>query len=128
VVEVPLLAGEDGAYDLDFAGLERAFAAGARAYLLCSPHNPVGRVWSAAELEQVVALCRRYDVLLLADEIHGPLAYGRAFVPVHSVPGSEDVVALASASKAWNLAGLKCALVVAASRRSWETVSAMGQE
>ncbi len=128
VVPVPLLAREDGGHDLDLPGLERAFAAGARAYLLCSPHNPVGRVWSAAELAAVVALCRRYDVLLLSDEIHGALSYGDAFVPVHAVPGAEDAIALASASKAWNLAGLKCALVVAGSARSWDTVTAMGQE
>jgi hypothetical protein len=59
LVEVPLVRDADGMYGLDLAGLERAFAGGAQAYLLCSPHNPVGRVWTRAELEAVAALADR---------------------------------------------------------------------
>jgi cystathionine beta-lyase len=128
VVEVPLVVGEDGRHGLDLAGLEQAFRAGARAYLLCSPHNPVGRVWDERELRAVVELCTAHDVLLLVDEIHAPLVHDAPFVPIHAVPGAEDAVSFVSASKAWNLAGLKCALVSAASERGWKAVESIGVE
>lgn len=128
VVEVPLLAGDDGRYDLDLDGLERAFRGGARAYLLCSPHNPVGRRWDESELRAVAELCAAHDVLLLADEIHAPLVHDGPFVPIHAVPGAEDAISFVSASKAWNLAGLKCAMVSAASPKGWKAVESIGVE
>jgi cysteine-S-conjugate beta-lyase len=115
LVEVPLVAGPDG-YRLDLAGLERAFAAGAAAYLLCNPHNPVGRAHTRDELVAVVDLARRYGVLIVSDEIHAPLVLpGARFTPVLDLPGAPGIaVALHSASKAFNLAGLKCAVIVTA--------------
>ncbi|MET8827325.1 aminotransferase class I/II-fold pyridoxal phosphate-dependent enzyme [Streptomyces sp. NPDC004610] len=115
VVEAPL--GPDLRLDLD--ALERAFQRAVRdggraAYLLCSPHNPTGTVHSAAELTAVAALAERYGVRVVADEIHAPLvAHGTDFVPYLNVPGAERGLSLLSASKAWNLAGLKAALAVA---------------
>ncbi|MFE0192681.1 MalY/PatB family protein [Streptomyces sp. NPDC058989] len=115
VVEAPL--GPD--LRIDFAALEGAFrqaaAGGARAaYLLCSPHNPTGTVHSAEELAAVAALADRYGVRVVADEIHAPVvAPGTAFVPYLSVPGAENGLSLMSATKAWNLAGLKAALALA---------------
>lgn len=126
-VEVPLHRAEDGRYDLDLEGLRAAFEAGARAYLLCSPHNPVGRAWSGADLAAVAALCAEYDVLLLVDEIHGPLCH-RGFVPIHTVAGAEEALSITSASKSWNLPGLKVAQVVAGSDRGWDLVAEMGPE
>ncbi|MCX5418405.1 MalY/PatB family protein [Streptomyces sp. NBC_00078] len=104
---------------IDLGTLEDAFrqaVAGGRraAYLLCSPHNPTGTVHSAEELAAVAALADRYGVRVVADEIHAPLtASGVDFVPYLSVPGAEHGLSLMSASKAWNLAGLKAALAVA---------------
>ena len=69
------LIDRDGHYEMDFEDLENAFRGGARAMILCSPHNPVGRVWTRAELERLVELCRRYDVLLISDEIHAGFIY-----------------------------------------------------
>lgn len=115
VVEAPL--GAD--LRLDLAALEDAFArcaAGGRraAYLLCSPHNPTGTVHTAAELAAVAALAGAYGVRVVADEIHAPVvAPGTVFVPYLSVPGAESGLSLMSASKAWNLAGLKAALALA---------------
>jgi cystathionine beta-lyase len=110
------LALDGGTWTLDLDGLERAFAAGAAAYLLCNPHNPVGRVHTPAELASVVDLARRYGVLVVSDEVHAPLTLpGAAFTPLLTVPGAAEVaVSLLSASKAFNLAGLKCAAVVSA--------------
>ena len=115
VVEAPL--GPDLRIDLDV--LEEAFrqavAGGGRAaYLLCSPQNPTGTVHTADELAAVAALADRYGVRVVVDEIHAPLtASGVDFVPYLSVPGGESGLSLMSASKGWNLAGLKAALAVA---------------
>ena len=114
-VEVPLRRnGMDWTIDLD--ALERAFAKGIDAYLLCSPHNPVGRVWTEIELKAIVALCERYRVAIISDEIHAALTMpGVTFVPMLSVTGDHSCIALSSASKAFNIPGLKCAVMVAGS-------------
>ncbi|MFC9289182.1 MalY/PatB family protein [Streptomyces sp. NPDC057052] len=115
IAEAPL--GADGRLDLDVleAAYRRAAAGGGRAaHLLCSPHNPTGTVHTAGELAAVAALADRYGVRVVADEIHAPLtAAGVDFVPYLSVPGADGGLSLMSASKAWNLAGLKAALAVA---------------
>ncbi|PBC80697.1 cystathione beta-lyase [Streptomyces sp. 2224.1] len=115
VVEAPL--GAD--LRIDFTALEGAFRhavadGGRAAYLLCSPHNPTGTVHGAEELSAVAALADRYGVRVVADEIHAPVvAPDAGFVPYLSVPGAESGLSLMSASKAWNLAGLKAALALA---------------
>src|SRR5690242_16703204 len=117
VVEVPLIV-LNGGWELDFAGLEAAFAAGARGYLLCNPHNPTGRVFSAEDLGRIGALAERYGVLVMADEIHASLTLpGARHTPFVSLGGAaaEHGVTLASASKAFNVAGLKGAVAVAGS-------------
>jgi cysteine-S-conjugate beta-lyase len=117
VVEVPLTR-TAASWELDFAGLEAAFAAGARAYLLASPHNPTGRVFSAADLGRIAALAGQYGVLVLSDEIHASLTLpGARHTPFVSLGGAaaEHGVTLASASKAFNVAGLKGAVAVGGS-------------
>jgi len=114
LVTAPL--GDDGRLDLDT--LDEAFAVAAAgggrpAYLLCSPHNPTGTVPTRAELTAVAALAERHGVRVVADEIHAPLVpSGAVHVPYLSVPGAGDAIALFSAAKAWNLAGLKAAIAV----------------
>ena len=123
IVEAPLLHDPtaadvaSGGWRLDLEALDATFAAGARTYLLCNPQNPMGRVHSVAELEQLVRLAHRHGVTVIADEIHAPLVLaGSAFTPFLTVPGAAEVgLSLVSASKAFNLAGLKCAQVVTAS-------------
>ncbi|WP_370462683.1 MalY/PatB family protein [Mycobacterium sp. Marseille-P9652] len=115
VVEAPLSA--DGRIDLD--ALEEAFtrasaSAAKVAYLLCNPHNPTGSVHTVDELRAVAALARRFGVRVVSDEIHAPVVLpGARFVPYLTVPGGEDAFALMSASKAWNLSGIKAALAIA---------------
>jgi len=117
LVEVPLRQAVDGAWRLDLDALAEAFAARPAAYVLCNPHNPVGRVHSPEELEAVVRLAHEHDVTVVSDEIHAPLVLpGATFTPFLTVPGAADIgVSVVSASKAWNLAGLKCAAIVSAS-------------
>jgi len=117
LVEVPLVQ-VNGRWELDFGGLEAAFAAGARGYLLCNPHNPTGRVFTPADLGRIASLAEQYGVLVLADEIHAPLSLpGARHTPFVSLGGAaaEHGVTLASASKAFNVAGLKGAVAVAGS-------------
>ncbi len=119
VVEAPLARSAAG-WELDLDALERAFAAGARAYLLCQPHNPTGRSFTPAELAGIAELAARFGVIVISDEIHAPMTLpGATHTPYLSLGGEavERGVAIAGASKAWNLAGLKCAVVVTASAR-----------
>ncbi|GAB3623037.1 aminotransferase class I/II-fold pyridoxal phosphate-dependent enzyme [Mariniluteicoccus endophyticus] len=109
-LDVPLTA--DGRLDLTAIG--RAFAEQRpAAYLLCSPHNPHGTVHTGDELAQVAKLAAEHDVLVISDEIHAPLVSSSAtHMPFLSIAGARRSVALLSASKAWNLAGLKAAVAV----------------
>jgi len=125
VVEAPLRDNGAG-WELDLDALEAAFAGGARAYVLCNPHNPTGRAFRRDELEAVAALAERHGVLVVADEIHAPLVLpGATHVPYVTL-GDEAAahgIVLASASKAWNLAGLKCAVAVAGSEPGVERLA-----
>lgn len=115
VTVVPLVDTGDGPR-LDLDGLENAFSAGATAFVLCNPHNPLGLLHSQDELARVAELAMAAGVRVISDEIHAPLAHaGAAFVPYLSASATarEHGLAVHSASKAWNIAGLKCALLVA---------------
>ena len=111
----PLLR-ESGRYEMDFVGLEDLAAEpGTRAMILCSPHNPVGRVWTPAELRLVADICTNNDLLLISDEIHGDLTYDWSkFVSTGSLgPQYHGRLAVCTgASKAFNLPGLKTALTI----------------
>ncbi|MFZ1177915.1 MAG: MalY/PatB family protein [Mycobacterium sp.] len=115
VIEAPL----DVEGRIDLNALEEAFArasasGGKVAYLLCNPHNPTGSVHTVDELRRVADLARRFDVRVVSDEIHAPVILsGSRFTPYLTVPGAENAFALMSASKAWNLSGLKAALAIA---------------
>jgi cystathionine beta-lyase len=120
-VEVPLSRHPRGdarqTWRLDLAGIEAAFAAGATGFLLCHPHNPIGAVHPAEDLRAVADLALRYDAIVISDEIHAPLTLpGTRFEPFLTVSDAarQVGVALHSASKAWNLAGLKSAFIVTA--------------
>ncbi|WJY01400.1 aminotransferase class I/II-fold pyridoxal phosphate-dependent enzyme [Curtobacterium sp. 458] len=129
--EVPLLPPAEGAGDttgattadwrMDLDGVRAALADGVRTILLCNPHNPLGLVHPRDELAALARLAAEYDAVVVSDEIHAPLTHADAvFTPfLDSCPEAADLgVALTSASKAWNLAGTKCALMVGASERA----------
>lgn len=113
-LEVPMSTAS-GRYELDLPAIDAALAAGAGTVILCSPHNPLGRVFSAGELGALAAVVGRRGARVIADEVHAPLIYpGGTFVPYASVDdGARDhSVTLTAASKGWNLPGLKCAQIV----------------
>lgn len=117
VVERVPLRDTGEAWELDLVGIEQALERGARAVLLCNPHNPTGTVHSAASLAALGEMAERHGVIVVSDEIHAPLAQPDAgYTPFLSAGGAAARVgySVVSASKAFNLAGLKCALMVAA--------------
>lgn len=114
LVDVPLVE-RDMEYSLDLDGIERAYKAGAKVHILCNPHNPVGIIFTKSELARIAELAKQYGVIVISDEIHAALTYpGNTFVPFLAVSDAarEVGICVTSASKAFNLAGLKCAMII----------------
>lgn len=96
-------------YEIDFDRFEAAITPDTRLFILCSPHNPVGRVWSRAELERLTDICLRHNLVIISDEIHADLVYaGSQHIPTGALSPevAARTVTLHSASKAFNLPGL----------------------
>ncbi|WP_423493975.1 aminotransferase class I/II-fold pyridoxal phosphate-dependent enzyme [Microbacterium esteraromaticum] len=118
VVERVPLRDTGSGWELDLEGIAGSLASGARAVLLCNPHNPTGTVHSAASLRTLAELAAQHGAVVVSDEIHAPLAQpGTGYTPFLAAGDAAAQVgfAVVSASKAFNLAGLKCALMVAES-------------
>lgn len=131
VIERVALRETDAGWQLDLDGIEAAFAGGARALLLCNPHNPTGTAHSAASLAAVADIAARHDGWVISDEIHAPLVQPDVvFTPF--VTASETAArvgfVVTSASKAFNLAGLKCALMVATGEEPLRIVRGLAAE
>lgn len=123
LAEAPLVDGR-----LDPEAIERRFADGAAALLLCSPHNPTGSVPSRAELAAVAAAAARHGAWVLADEIHAPLTLpGAKHLPFLAVceEAASHGIAFSSASKAFNVPGLCCAQIVCATERARAVVEGL---
>jgi len=106
----------DGYYSIDFQDFEEKLKTGVKAFILCSPHNPVGRVWKKEELEEMARLCLKYDVLIIADEIHADLVLpGHKHIPIASLSEeiAEHTITTMAPSKTFNLAGLQASFIVA---------------
>ena len=124
VVTVPAL---DAERRLDVPAIEAAFAAGARTLLLSNPHNPLGRAWSRLELEALRDAALRHGARVISDEIHAPLVLpGATHVPYASIEGTaEHGTTVTSASKAFNVPGLKCAQIVLGTPADAATLTAV---
>lgn len=120
------LVENDGHWDIDFTGLELAVSAKTRMFILCNPHNPVGRVFPRSTVERLAEFCRRHNLVLVSDEIHCDLVLddlphtsGLQFAGTDGPP----MVAMFAPSKTFNLAGLACAFLViphAETRRTFQ--------
>lgn len=113
IIQVPMLRTADGwEYDLD--ALDAAFADGGGLLVLCNPHNPIGRVLRADEMAAIGEVVERHGARVFSDEIHAPLVYDAPHVPYASVNevNAGHALTATSASKAWNLPGLKCAQLI----------------
>ncbi|MBO1269315.1 MalY/PatB family protein [Arthrobacter cavernae] len=123
-IEIPLVE-VDGVSTLDFQRIDEAFSAGAGSIILCNPHNPAGRAFTQQELTTLSTIVERHGKRVLADEIHAPLVFGRKHIPYASVSAAaaQHTITLTAASKAWNLAGLKCAQIILTNEEDEKTWS-----
>lgn len=117
VLRNPLKLSESGCYEIDFVQLEELMKGGAKALVICNPHNPVGRVWSLGELTQMGDLCLQYGVTIIADEVHADFTWGdNRYTPFASLSPrfAKKCMTLLSPGKTFNLAGTKQAIVLLA--------------
>lgn len=128
IIEVPMIETGYG-WEYDFDGIEQAFRDGGEVLIVCNPHNPIGKVSSADELEKLGGIVARNNGRVFSDEIHAPLLYsGQKHVPyasINEVNAGHTITAIA-ASKAWNLPGLKCAQLVLSNEKDIEHFESSG--
>ncbi|WP_454851823.1 MalY/PatB family protein [Promicromonospora soli] len=134
VIQVPMLRDADGRYTYDLDALDAAYRAGGHLLVLCNPYNPIGRVLEPDEMLAVAEVVDRHGGRVFSDEIHAPLVYpGHRHVPYASLNETTagHTLTATSASKAWNLPGLKCAQVVLsndADVRVWNEIGERAKE
>ena len=114
VVNCPLV-NNDGRYEMDFDAYDAAMTGNETMVILCSPHNPGGRVWTREELQGLADFCKRHDLKLISDEIHHDLVYpGHKHIPMPNVDRSivDRIIMLTAPSKTFNVAGLHTGNVI----------------
>ena len=126
IVRNPLIR-EGDSYKIDFEDFEEKIKQGVKAFILCSPHNPVGRVWTKDELEEMARICLKYHVLIISDDIHCDLIFpGQRHIPIASI--SEDIskqtITCMSPTKTFNLAGLQASYIVTEDDEKREKIDA----
>jgi cysteine-S-conjugate beta-lyase len=107
--------GSNNPWELNWPEIESAYASGIKVHMICSPHNPLGRIYTTEELLRFVGLAKKYNVIIISDEIHAPLTFkDSVFIPTLALgPDAESVcITVTAASKGWNIAGLKCAIII----------------
>lgn len=106
---------KNGKYEIDFDDFEQKLKDGVKAFILCSPHNPVGRVWTKDELQKIGELCLKYKVLILSDEIHADLIFAnKKHIPIATLSNkiAEQTITFMSPTKTFNLAGLQVSYII----------------
>jgi cystathionine beta-lyase len=113
---------------LDWPGIEAAYKSGIKVHLICNPHNPLGRIYTKEELERLVGLAVENNVIIISDEIHSPLTFSeQKFTPFLTLGEKARSVGITvtAASKGWNIAGLKCAIIVTEDAAMHERLNAI---
>jgi cystathionine beta-lyase len=111
----PPLVPKGDTYEVDFETFERAITPQTRIFILCNPHNPVGRVYTRPELEKMAEICLRHRLVIVSDEIHCDLVYaGFRHIPIAALGPevAKSTITLMAPSKTYNLAGLRCGFAV----------------
>jgi len=129
IIQVPM-RGDRGFFTLDLDGISDAFLAGGHLLVFCNPYNPLGRVFTRPEMTELSAVVDRHGGRVFADEIHGPLVYpGARHIPYASTSdlAASHTLTATSASKGWNLPGLKCAQVILTNEPDRQRWDEMGQ-
>jgi cysteine-S-conjugate beta-lyase len=107
------LKNDNGYYTMDLEDLKSKITPKTKILALCSPHNPVGRVWSKEELEELADICIKNDIIIISDEIHSDITF-KKFIPLASISEkiAQKTITLNSAGKTFNIAGLNCAYAI----------------
>lgn len=114
-IEVPMMQSVQGRYEIDFEAFEAALQPNTKVFMLCNPHNPVGRVFSREELQRLGEICLRHGVTICSDEIHSDLVFsGHTHTPIASISEvfDDNSVTLIAPSKTFNIAGLECSVIL----------------
>ena len=120
------LINHEGTYTIDYEGFEQKIIENqVKLFIMCSPHNPVGRVWTREELKKVMDICRKHQVFVISDEIHQDLTYeGHQNIPTYMVGDYQDMmITLTAPSKTFNLAGAQNSVILIADqtlRDQWD--------
>lgn len=117
--EMELTRQADGSYSVDWGHFEDSITAQTRLFILCNPHNPVGKVFQAAELERLAEICLRRGVTICSDEIHSDLVFsGHRHIPIAALDPeiAQQTITLMAPSKTYNIAGLQCSYAIIPNR------------
>lgn len=108
-----VLVNKNNEYSIDFEDFEEK-AKKAKVFILCHPHNPVGRLWDREELSRMVEICRKHNVVIFSDEIHSDLILGNnKHIPLLKIPGAKEItLSMYAPSKTFNLAGLSTSFLI----------------
>ncbi|MGO2004577.1 MalY/PatB family protein [Arthrobacter rhombi] len=132
VIQVPMTF-DGNNWKLDLEGIDAAFAAGGGLLIFCNPHNPIGKVYSRSEMLELAEIVEKHGVRVCSDEIHAPLVFSSSrHIPYASISAAAagHTITLTSATKAWNMSGLKCAQIIfsnTADQETWSSVSFMAE-
>lgn len=129
VIQVPMVTGADGRSEMDLDAIGNALASGAHGVILCNPHNPVGRVYSKPELLAFADVVEAHGGRVFSDEIHAPITFdGHHHLPYASLSDTTagHTITAVSASKAWNIPGLKCAQLIASNDQDHAALQEFG--
>lgn len=123
IIQVPMLRDNDS-WQFDYDAIDAAFADGGEVLIVCNPHNPIGRVLRRDEMERLSEIVDKHGGRVFSDEIHAPLVFeGHQHLPYASISetAANHTITTIAASKAWNVAGLKCAEIVFSNQADQET-------
>lgn len=124
VVINPLLKLDNGDYIMDYEDIEKNID-GVKMFLLCNPHNPVGRVWRKEELEKLGDICVKHNVIIISDEIHSDIIYkNHKHIPFASINDSfaNNTITCMAPSKTFNIAGLQCSYAITSNKKYFEAL------
>lgn len=114
IVETCDLMEVNSSFEIDFDDFEQKLSSGVKAFILCSPHNPGGKVWTKEDLTKIAALCERYNVLIISDEIHADIVFKpNKHIPILSVAENvNNIITFFAPTKTFNLAGIQAATII----------------
>lgn len=129
VITNELIKDENGYYSMDLDDLERKITPKTKILALCSPHNPVGRVWDKEELEKLANICIKHNIIIISDEIHSDITF-KKFTPLASISQriANQTITLNSAGKTFNIAGLNCAYSISKNKEILEKFKKISQK